>query len=217
MAERITLEELKSCLADGEHGLTRLVRGLQGIVHARVARVFLHRAPGASTSLHEDLEELAQDVFVTLFDRDALTLRNWDPQRGLSLENYVGLVAERRVLSILRHRRRKKIPMAEESIDEHQGTLRDATRGTQPQAEDRQLLRRMLQRLEETLSPSSWRVFKLRFIDEMEIDEIHQETGMSHDAVYASISRLRRQARDLKDEIEADRDLVAPVTTGGRS
>lgn len=210
MPERMTLEELKSCLAEGELGLTRLVRRLQGVVHVRVARVVLRCGGAASPRLHDDLEEMAQDVFVALFDRDALALRNWDPERGLSLENYVGLIAERRVLSILRHRRRTAIPLAEESFDEQWGDLHDPARGTAPRLEHRQLLRRLLRRLEEKLSPSVWRLFELRFIDELEIEEIHRETGMSPDAIYASVSRMRRQARELREEIETDRRLVAP-------
>lgn len=209
MPERITLEELKSCLAEGELGLTRLVRRLQGVVHVRVARVVLRCGGAASPSFHDDLEEMAQDVFVALFDRDALALRNWDPERGLSLENYVGLIAERRVLSILRHRRRTAIPLAEESFDEQWGDFHPV-RETAPRLEHRQLLRRLLRRLEEKLSPSVWRLFELRFIDELEIEEIHRETGMSPDAIYTSVSRLRRQARELREEIETNRRFVVP-------
>lgn len=216
MAERITEEELESCLEGGDQGLTRLVRRLQGIVHARVARVFLRCDPAAAPGKNEDIEEVAQGVFVTLFERDAVALRGWKPDRGMSLENYVGMIAERRAISALRRRRRAEVPLVVETLEAHQGALSDPARGAEPRVEHRQLLRRMLRRLEETLSPGAWRIFELRFIDELEIDEIHQETGLSPDAIYAAISRLRRQARGVKNEIEAGRRLVNPLPTGGR-
>jgi RNA polymerase sigma-70 factor (ECF subfamily) len=48
------------------------------------------------------VEDLSQEVFLTLFSRDAHVLRSWQAERGSSLESFVGLVAERQVLSFLR-------------------------------------------------------------------------------------------------------------------
>src|SRR5687768_1618744 len=56
--------------------------------------------------LRQEVEDLTQEVFVALFADDARALRLWDPARGASLANFVGLLAEREVASILRSGRR---------------------------------------------------------------------------------------------------------------
>lgn len=43
---------------------------------------------------------------VSLFTDQGRALRAWDPARGLSLENFVGFVAERQIASILRTAKR---------------------------------------------------------------------------------------------------------------
>lgn len=212
--DRLTRKDLMHCLDSGEAGLTSLVEHMTGVLHARVARVRL-RYHVSTSDLRGDVAELVQEVFVALFDSDALTLRNWNPERGLSFENYVGLVAERRAISILRQRYRNELPTAEGGQEAMADDLRDPGKIASSKAEDRELLRLLLGRLQQTLSPAGWRVFQLRFVEELELDEIQRKTGMSAEAIYASVSRLRRLARDLKQEIETSER--PPVAVGGRS
>ena len=200
--DRFTEVELKHCLGQGEPGAARLVGHLRPILHARIARVLLRRGQTATTNLREEIQELIQDVFVVLFEHDARVLSRWDPAQGMSLENYVGLVAERRVSSILRDRSRIKRAAEEESLDGDRSELRDRTPGHGSELEDRQMLRLLLSRIQQRSSPVGWKVFQMRFIQELDIDEISDETGMSPDAIYASVSRTRRLARHLKLELE---------------
>ena len=200
--DRFTAAELKLCLSHGEPGMSRLVGHLRPILHARVARVLLRYGRCATANLREEIQELIQEVFVALFEREAQALKTWDPALGMSLENYVGLVAERRVASILRDRGRIKRAAEEQALDDGKSELRDLARGPGSNAEDRQMLQLLLSRIRQSSSPISWKVFQMRFIQELEIDEISGETGMSPDAIYASVSRVRRLARHLRLELE---------------
>ena len=200
---RFTEETLRRCLVQGDPGGTRLVDHLKPVLHARVARTLLRYGQSRASDLHEEVQEFIQEVFVVLFEHEAQTLRKWDPSLGMSLENYVGLIAERRVSSILRDRSRMKRagheePLADDDVLEHGYSVREPG----SEAESRQMLLRLLSRLEESLGPVGWRVFQLRFIQEYEIADISTETGMSSDAIYASVSRVRRLARSIKLDLE---------------
>ena len=103
---------------------------LTPVIQARVARTLLaHRSRLAGgRDVRQEVEDLSQDVFLALFDRDGHVLRSWEPERGLSLENFVGLVAERQVLSFLRSAGaipgRRTLSLAEELEPENQEPAR---------------------------------------------------------------------------------------------
>ena len=202
MSSRITEKDLGYFLEQGEPELGRLVEHLRPILHTRVARVLLRRGQCSTHRLHEEIQELIQEMFLLLFERDAYVLRGWDPQLGTSLENYVGLVAERRVASILRDRGRMKRAAEPEPIGDEGFEPSDPAEGPGADLEHRQMLGLLLGRVKESLSQSAWGIFEMRFIRDLDIEEIRVETGMASDAIYASISRSRRVARDLKSEIE---------------
>src|ERR1700742_4584307 len=94
---------------DGDQAaLASLVAVLTPVIQARVARTLLARRSFQSggRSVRQEVEDLTQEVWVALFAREARVLRSWDAERGLSLPNFVGLVAERQVISFLRSGRR---------------------------------------------------------------------------------------------------------------
>src|SRR5881227_559933 len=99
-----TMDLIRRVLAGDPAALARLVAVLTPVIHARVARTLLaHRSLLASgRDLRQEVEDQSQEVFLALFRRDARSLRSWQAERGLSLENFVGLMAERRVKSFLR-------------------------------------------------------------------------------------------------------------------
>src|SRR5262245_25583265 len=82
-----------------------LVKLLHPVVQARVARVLWRTRGAAGRDLRQEVEDMSQDVFAFLFQDGARALRAWEPERGLSLANFVGLLAERRTLSTLRSAR----------------------------------------------------------------------------------------------------------------
>src|SRR6185295_14407505 len=92
-----TVGLLGKALAGEELALNRLVAVLTPVVQARVARTLLARRgqPSGGRNLRQEVEDLTQEIWVALFASDARVLRSWRAERGLSLENFVGLVSER--------------------------------------------------------------------------------------------------------------------------
>ncbi len=193
-------DDVRRALAGNEAALTRLVKALTPVIQSRVARGLLLRRTGmaAGRDIRQEVEDLTQEIFLLLFADGGKVLRSWQPERGLSLLNFVGLVAERQTASLLRSGKRspwKEDPMLPEDLDQ-------AAPGSGPEeiAASREQLKLLLHRLTEELSPLGRHLFDLLFLRELPFEEVTRQTGMTADAVYAWRSRLRRLARRLLDE-----------------
>jgi RNA polymerase sigma-70 factor (ECF subfamily) len=204
-AQRTTEEAadlVRRALTGDPAALNELVAVLTPVIQARVTRTLLarrHRLAGGRV-VRQDVEDRSQDVFLALFSRDSRVLRDWQPRRGLSLQSFVGLVAERQVLSFLRSPRRnpwREDPslMDEELERESPEILPDDF------VASRELFSLLLDRLREALSPLGWRMFELLFVQELSQAEVEAASGLSADAVYQWRLRLRRLARKLLAEV----------------
>ncbi|HEX4965710.1 MAG TPA: hypothetical protein VF173_33170 [Thermoanaerobaculia bacterium] len=192
----------RQALTGDQTALSRLVAVLTPVVQARVARTLLARRSflAGGRDVRQEVEDQAQEVFLALFSRDARVLRSWQAERGLSLENFVGLVAERQVISFLRSGRRnpwKEAPsLAEEELD-----AESPDSDPEEVTASREHLSLLLDRLRETVSPLGWRLFDLLFVQELSLPEARAASGLSDDAIYAWRSRLRRLAQKLLTEM----------------
>src|SRR6185295_1197582 len=192
---------VRDALAGDQDALTRLVAVLTPVIQARVARPLLARQPylGPGRNVRQEVEDQTQDVFLSLFEKDGRVLRSWEAERGLSLENFVGLVAERHVVSSLRSGKRnpwKEEPVLLEDLD---GASPD--RDPEKVTAIRELLRLVLERLREELSPLGRHLFELLFVHELSVPETMAASGLSADAVYAWRSRLRHLAQEILAEL----------------
>jgi RNA polymerase sigma factor (sigma-70 family) len=179
-----------------------LVALLTPVIQARVARTLLPRRSflAGGRSIREQVADLTQDVWVALIDRDWHVLRSWRPEGGLSLANFVGLVAKCQVLSFLRSGRRN--PWKEDpSLTDDEIDREAPDRGPEEIVASREQLALLLDRLSESLSPQGWQLFDLIYTQELSQAEVEAASGLSADAVYAWRSRIRRLARRLRDEM----------------
>jgi RNA polymerase sigma factor (sigma-70 family) len=187
---------LTRCLQGDPIAVRAVVDDLTPVIQARAARAivkrYAHRAQ--RRDLTQEVEELTQEVFASLFANNAATLRSWDPSRGLSLRNFVGLVAEREIANIVKSGRRR--PWSEERTVEadderHAGT----TEGPELPLAARELVGQVLEKLKTELSAQGYRLFELLLLDEKTVEEVCSEMGLSRDAVYAWRSRLPKLVR----------------------
>ncbi len=81
-------------LSGGRRAMRTLVGRLVPVLRARVVRRL-----GAG---HTEVEDVVQEVWLSLLADNERCLRSYDPTRGTTLEGYVGRVAERRAISWLR-------------------------------------------------------------------------------------------------------------------
>lgn len=211
-----TVGLLRRALNGDQTSLTGLVAVLTPVVQARVARTLLARRsslPGGR-NVRQEVEDLSQDVFLALFTQDARVLRSWQSERGLSLENFVGLVAERQVLSFLRSGRRN--PWKEDtSLMEDALDAEAPESGPEEVTASREHLSLLLDRLREEVSPQGRRLFDLLFVQEMSLPEVRSASGLSDDAVYAWRSRLRRVARKILAEMSGKTAAPRKTWRGG--
>lgn len=142
---------------------------------------------------------MSQDVFLALFQTDGKALRAWDPARGMSLESFVGLLAQHQVISILRNGRTS--PWREEPTEiEHLEQIGATAATPESVVSSREDLRSLLDRLRENLSPRGMELFQRIIIDEEPIDNLMAATGLSRDAIYQWKTRLHRTIRVLAAE-----------------
>lgn len=193
-AEDPTLDLVRRALAGREEALEALVERLTPVVQARISRSLLrHRDAIGDGHAREYLKDLTQEVFVGLFKHDGRTLRRWDPRRGASLENFVGCVTERQVISYLRRSNgERKLDAAEDHAEPV-----DPSPEASPERRtaSREVLRGLVEDFRRKLSPLGWTMFELLFVWDGSVEEVSREMEMNRDAVRKWRTRLRGLAR----------------------
>lgn len=201
--ETLSHDEVARAIAGDEPSIRLIVDCLTPVIQGRAARLLLLRRPwGENREIRQEVEDLTQEVLLALFVDDAKVLRDWQPARGLVLERFVALVADRRITSVLRSRRRNpwhERPTEMETFERTQTAPDDPAQ----EAETRQLYRRILDRLRLELSPLGWHLFDLFFLQELPFAEVRKRANLSAAAAYAWRSRLRKAAKRLAAELES--------------
>jgi RNA polymerase sigma factor (sigma-70 family) len=184
-------------LEGDEVAVRQIVEHLTPVIQAKAARALL-RSGGAGKSRHE-IADLIQDIFVVLFEEDRRVLRRWDPETS-SLRTFVAVVAERRVISILRTRgAQRDLPL---ESGETPLVGEDESGEVEAGAAGREQLARVWEQLRRELSPLGLTMFRAIFVEEKTVAEITDETGLTPEAIYAWRSRIRKRARAVWSESE---------------
>ena len=138
----------------------------------------------------------AQIVF--LFANDARVLKTWDPERGLGLPAWVGLVVERHTRAILRTDKRN--PWTETPTEQAELETVNAP-PLDKRIEDRHLLLIIAERLQQKVSPLGFFVFRRLFVDQCNDEHLCGELKMSPEALYVWRHRLRKHVRQIVDRL----------------
>jgi len=172
-----------------------LVSALAPVVQLRVARALARRestrAQGREV-VHETYD-LVQDVFEALFANDARVLRAWKKERGLSLKNFVGLVAEHHVATVFRSG--KKRPWHDDVLLSDDLTVHASTLDEEGQYAAKDLYAKVLDQVRASLGARGLALFHALVLEERPIDAVVAETGLSKDALYQWRSRLMALVR----------------------
>ena len=200
--EEVDDDLVRRALAGEPAARRNLVLRLTPVVKRRavLAWAICRGCRGRALSRH-DVLDLTQQVLLLLFDRDARILRSWDPSRGLSLSGFVGLVAEREAIALLRTGRRSawaETPTSDDILEQV----------AEPTPLDQRLfLRDELVRIwhcvEQQLSPRGLALFRALLVEEQPIEQVALEFAMSTGALYTFRSRLRRHVHDIRRRLWA--------------
>lgn len=186
---------LERALVGTPEDVRRLCAYLVPVIQARVARALVASGHGGRhRNLREEVEDLTQDVFTLLFEHDARVLRAWSADRGLSLRNFVGMVARRKTNAVLSVRKRN--PWYEEPMEDAavERALPEAA-SSERQLAARQLLGEAMRRAAEEQSERGRVLLELMFKDGLDNPELVKRTGLKDTAVYQWRSRLTRTVR----------------------
>jgi DNA-directed RNA polymerase specialized sigma24 family protein len=192
-------DQVRRALGGERAALDELVRELRPVVQARVATALWRRGRAS----RQELDDLTQEVLMALFTGESRALSSWEPERGLPLSAFVGLVTQRLVSSVLRSRRRS--PFSQEAVDP--GTLDVAAApgfahpSPEAPAAARELLRLLLDALHEQLSPKGLEMFYRLYVWEQQPELVARETGSKLDAVYQWRARLKKEVVELESRL----------------
>lgn len=202
-------ELVKRALLGEPQAVRELVARLTPIVQVRVARQLVRRR-SVGRDARQEMSDFVQEVFASLFENEGRLLRAWDAERGLSLANFVGLIAERESISLLRSGKRS--PWTEEATDaDALASSMDPVSAADVHIDSRELLLRIAERVQLELSPRGLEVFHRLFVLEEEVETICQALAMTPGAVYAWRSRIGKLVKTMAAELSAD---VIPPTRG---
>lgn len=199
-------ELVSAALARDPEACRTLIALLAPVVRQRVAKLLLlHAGRSGRNPRPADVDDLAHDVFLLLFDADGRVLQAWDPQRGLSLRNFVGLVAQREASAILRSGRRSAwaedpTPDDVQIYVERQNPEREVAA--------REELSLLLERLRERLSPRGLLLFEALFSDHQAVEQVCERFSMTPNAVYSFRNRLQNLVSQIQAELNGQRGPV---------
>lgn len=167
-----------------------LTERLLPVVRARVRRLQARRADLRRL----DPNDLIQQVFVCLLDDDARQLAQWNPERGATLEGYVGMIAEREVGNS-----GQKVATRErhEFIGDHDADAPIEQPSPEAQAIARDSASRLGAWLDGQLPPKGQVVLKCLYADGLNADETARTLGINRQVVYNWQHRIRALARQF--------------------
>lgn len=201
MSERL-VAMVREALRGDRAAVRALIDALSPVIQARVARILLRRRR-VPRDVRQEVADLVQDVFVALFADDGRALRAWDPARGMSLPNFVGLLAEREVIAVLRSKRRS--PWTEEPVDgDDLEQPEDSDRRPDRRLQERDALRALLAAVKSRLGDRGLLLFQWLLVEERPVGEVCEALSMTPDAVYAWKSRLGKIAHELGAELASE-------------
>ena len=190
---------LEAALAGDRVARNRLVDLLIPLVQKCVARALLRHSAARGRAIRQDVEDLTQDVLIHLISNDFKVLRAWNPKGGMSLKNWICLIATRRTNLALRSR--KKSPYTEDPTPDENFDRSDPSPLPDLAAISVDLLRKLLVRLKEEVSELGYYMFTLLFMCELPPEEVAKLSGKSIASVYKWQERLRKIVRRLLDEL----------------
>lgn len=209
---------IRAALRGERPAIDALVDLLTPVIQARAARLLLRRAGAGGRDVGRDVEDLTQEVFLSLFQDDGRLLRSWDAARGLSLQNFVGLIAHRQVVSLLRGG--KVRPFAEDPTrDDELAALADAEspgEDLEARIASKEALEALLDQVRLSLSPRALELFHRMMVVDEPVERLRESLGMTPNALYTWRSRFAKLARTFLG-VRPDGESVQDPAPGARS
>lgn len=174
-----------------------LDRRLSPVLVSRVAAFLRGRNPPRLGA--DEVEDLVQAIWLRLVKDGGRQLMAYDPERGMSLEGYVGQIAR----SELSRRRRelgalkRSAPLGEAELDAMEAEPAGNAQSPEQILEQRQQARSLVERLKSELPPRGSAVFNALYVLELDVPEAAEMLGASRQVIYNWQHRIRSMAREF--------------------
>lgn len=197
-------ELIAGVLAEDPLANLALVRRAMPIFQRTAARLLLRqRISGGSYAHRQDLADLMQELFRTLWEHRQSLAKNWDESRG-SLDAYLSIYARSRALDKLRsspHGPWSWAHMADSQGELVEHFIEVGRCQAQRSSEDELLQKERLAQLERLLAveltDEERTLLDYSIWQEQTATEIGQAMGLSQAAVNQRLYRLRKKLQDL--------------------
>jgi RNA polymerase sigma factor (sigma-70 family) len=174
---------------------TAFVRRYERLLASCVIKVL--RRYGATFS-RDDLDDLVNDVWVTLLRDDMRKLRQYDATRGFRIASFLGMVATNATIDHLRTRQAEAAPL-DETLEDVVSLQADSARDDVEWREQAALAQAALNRLS-----GQDREFVLWcFHDEQSPEEMARALGVSTNTVYSRKFKVRAKLQRLVADLAA--------------
>jgi RNA polymerase sigma factor (sigma-70 family) len=175
-----------------------LIEKLAPLIRRRAAGSLARYGRGGES----EVEDVCQEVLLGLFREDRASLASWDPERGLTLSQFVGMLAQRRVISHLRSRASKPLRHTLTEPESLERLVNQSDQGQAARDPSRDALHELADRLRVTLSPLGLEMFYRLFVWEQPTEQISEQLGLSAESIYQWRSRLRKAATAAWKELQ---------------
>lgn len=192
--KKLTVEEekllLKNCIENDEKEL--IVRQYKRLIDSIIYKQFKRNG---IPCLQDDIEDIGNDVFVKIFEKNCKRLRLYKPEKGRSLANWIIMITSQTVADFTHKidiaKREKQIPI-EELIEN------PCEQAQEKKLESRESLRLITGYLK-CLSPDQRLILQLYFFDDppKSLEDIAKLTNRTKQAVYNIKHRAVKRLKQL--------------------
>jgi RNA polymerase sigma factor (sigma-70 family) len=188
---------LAACIAGDPTALAAFVQRFELYVRHIVGRTVRRYTSSIDSTV---LDDLCQEVFVALFEKDRRRLRLFEGRNGCPLRAWIRVIAMRTTVSRMRRwKNHSQLP----SEDSDRGSMKMVDDGPDAlqllAAEDEQNRKAQLLNLADCLSPEDRELIELIYVHEMSVPAITEKLRIRRGALYMrknrALTRLRNRAR----------------------
>ncbi|NUN14275.1 MAG: hypothetical protein HUU55_11650 [Myxococcales bacterium] len=201
--ETLTPELIRRAISDRDAAAMRLlVRLLIPILRARITLTLVRYGGAGRGSLQTDVDDFVQEVMMRLLSEGGHRLLSWESERSAAT-TWFGIIAQRITLDLVRVKRSN--PYFEQPTDVPELDLMSPTQPDHgSNVIDRELLRRVGERLRAELSDRDRVLFELSIVADEDDERVRDVLGISRDALYQARRRLRIRLEQIRKEMVAD-------------
>ena len=147
--------------------------------------------------------DLVQAAWRELIRDEWKVLRQWDPERGVRLISYVGVVATNRMISELRKGRREASEIA--TPPEDMARIAALVDGLEDRVSDRQYLELVVTELRARLSGKGQTAFEVLYLEGLSVEEAMAKTALTRESIYSHRRRIKKLVQSIAEQISRRR------------